>query len=536
MQITAKKLWSFFLAVLMVLTILPAIAKPAEVQAAFATVSYKTHVQSYGWMGTKRDGQASGTTGQSKRIEAIRIVTTGVSGGIQYKTHVQSIGWEKDWKSNGAISGTYGQSKRVEAIQIKLTGAIANQYDVQYRVHCQRVGWTNWVKNGETAGTTGRGLRMEAIEIKLTAKTHGVNHSESVNLGVTDTGKPSIAYKAHVQSYGWMPVQRDGATAGTVGKAKRLEALLINISGVKGGIRYSTHVQGIGWQDWKQNGQMAGTTGQAKRIESIKIELTGDAAKSYDVYYRTHCQTYGWMGWAKNGQEAGTSNGSLRMEAIEIKLLKKGNTPSGYDASKAAYKKLTTRRKNLILGDSRGCVLSKTITGSQAGNNGNLDCVDTGWVTNGYGTNRIICQWGGSLWWNAQNAPGGWVGQTVKRVIESEDLSNTNIFVTIGGNEMNNTSSSVAYTQSHNTFFSYLMSHVRGKNVKVYLCTVGPWQDGWHENIRQSFNSSVNTSGAGKIDPWPHIQIGYSDTAHYDMPTCERWYNYMISQAPRFSE
>ncbi len=41
------------------------------------------------------------------------------SGGITYQTHVQSYGW-MDWVSNGEMSGTQGQAKRLEAIRIQL--------------------------------------------------------------------------------------------------------------------------------------------------------------------------------------------------------------------------------------------------------------------------------------------------------------------------------------------------------------------------------------------------------------------------------
>lgn len=58
-------------------------------------------------------------------------------------------------------------AKRLEAIQIQLTGEITNKYDVYYRVHAQSYGWLGWAKNGESAGTEGKAKRLEAIEIKL---------------------------------------------------------------------------------------------------------------------------------------------------------------------------------------------------------------------------------------------------------------------------------------------------------------------------------------------------------------------------------
>ncbi len=75
----------------------------------------------------------------------------------------------------------------------------------------------------------------------------------------------------------------------------------------------------------KQNG----TSGRAKRLEAICINLTGEMAVHYDVYYRVHAQTYGWLGWSKNGAPAGTAGMAKRLEGIQIVLVpKNGAAPS----------------------------------------------------------------------------------------------------------------------------------------------------------------------------------------------------------------
>ena len=67
--------------------------------------------------------------------------------------------------------------------------------------------------------------------------------------------------------------------SGSVGKAKRLEGIRINILSIPNvNVRYCTHVQDIGWQREKENGQLAGTKGKAKRLEAIKIYLSGKNA------------------------------------------------------------------------------------------------------------------------------------------------------------------------------------------------------------------------------------------------------------------
>lgn len=133
-------------------------------------IKYQTHVQNIGWQGEKADGEMSGTTGQSLRLESIKIqLSSSIDGGIVYKTHVQDYGWQ-NFVANGQASGTSGQAKRLEAIQMQLTGNAMNQYDLYYRVHAQNFGWLGWAKNGESAGTAGYSYRLEGIQIVLVPK------------------------------------------------------------------------------------------------------------------------------------------------------------------------------------------------------------------------------------------------------------------------------------------------------------------------------------------------------------------------------
>ena len=301
------------------------------------SVNYSTHVQDIGWQGYVKDGSTAGTTGQSKRLEAIRIKlsnNTSYNGTIQYQTHIQDIGWQ-GWKMNDDTSGTSGQSKRLEAIRIKLTDELAENYDIYYRVHSQEFGWLGWAKNGESAGTAGYSYRLEAIEVKLVEKGGKAPGSTQ------DAYRQRyVSYQTHVQDIGWQGIKYDGEEAGTSGQSKRLEAINISLSNplYSGSIEYQTHVQDIGWQGWKANGQMAGTSGQSKRLEAIRIKLTGEMAKQYDIYYRVHSQEFGWLGWAKNGESAGTEGYSYRLEAIQIQLVKKGSSAPG-STSNCFYKR-----------------------------------------------------------------------------------------------------------------------------------------------------------------------------------------------------
>lgn len=296
-------------------------------------IYYQAHVGQIGWQGIRLDGTMAGTNGQALPIEAliVSLETGAYSGGLQVSSQVQTYGW-LDWVNSGTLSGTSGESKRAEAIRIKLTGDIANHYDIYYRTYCQTNGWLDWATNGEPAGTQGVGRRMEAIEIRLVNKTTGTAPANTTEPFYPTS--PKIMYEAHVAKTGWQGSVIEGATAGTVGLARSIEALTIsnNTKDVAGSIEYRTHVQTYGWQGWSSDGSVSGTTGQGKRMEAIQIRLTGALADNYDIYYRVHCQTFGWLDWACNGSEAGSAGYGYRMEAIEIKLVKKNEAAPGNTA------------------------------------------------------------------------------------------------------------------------------------------------------------------------------------------------------------
>ena len=343
-----------------------------KAQTPDVTIRYTTHVQTYGWQGDENNankwfanGKMAGTSGKAKRLEGIKIRVYGNDNlGIQYTTHCQSYGW-LPWSANGEMNGTEGEAKRLEAIKIQLTGADKEKYDVYYRVHAQSYGWLGWAKNGAPAGTAGYAKRLEGVQIVVVKKGspapdanfEGVNAASGVHQSVsylakngsspvvggqvTSNTNPSvageanvnIAYRTHVQSFGWQGWKYNGVMSGTSGKAKRLEGINIKLTNkpYSGSIVYTTHVQSIGWQGnennvntWFRDGQMAGTSGRAKRLEAIRIALTGEMAEHYDVYYRVHAQTYGWLAWTKNGEAAGTAGLSKRLEGIQIVLVPKG--------------------------------------------------------------------------------------------------------------------------------------------------------------------------------------------------------------------
>lgn len=336
------------------------------------SVMYNTHIQNDGWEKdfSKKDGEMSGTSGKSLRLEAIKIKLDNLKDvSIKYQTHVQNIGWQ-DWKSDGQMSGTSGKSLRLEGIKIKLENT--EKYSVMYRVHVQNIGWQDWKYDGEFAGTEGKSLRLEAIEIKIIDKVEKgkiaiettipetcYNDTKTIKVAgwkmanVKDTkieatldDEPitNIKYKERqdvinsVEEYGTIKENPNpgfefdvDTTALSEGEhnlkieliTKENKVLQTYSKKIKIDrqihILYQTHVEDIGWQNTKKDGELAGTEGKSLRVEALKINMI-NLPEGVTLRYQTHVQDIGWQKWKKNNEIAGTSGRSLRVEAIRIKL------------------------------------------------------------------------------------------------------------------------------------------------------------------------------------------------------------------------
>ena len=139
------------------------------------TVSPVTaHLMNIGDVTYGPDAPFYGTTGESRRVESLQMQLQDqpVAGSIEYRSHVQNQGWETSWAKDGERSGTTKLSRRLEAVAIRLTpgSEMEKNYDVYYRMHVENVGWMGWAKNGQTAGTMGEAKRVEAIQVVLLPK------------------------------------------------------------------------------------------------------------------------------------------------------------------------------------------------------------------------------------------------------------------------------------------------------------------------------------------------------------------------------
>ena len=130
---------------------------------------YRAHCQNLGWLDAVRDGQTSGTTGFSARLEALlldirKIREKNPDAKLSGDFHVQDIGTvHLDNIEPDTIIGTTGKSLRLEAFRLHLTGVPDKK--LYYEAHIQDIGWQGVRSNGEMAGTTGQSKRIEAVKI-----------------------------------------------------------------------------------------------------------------------------------------------------------------------------------------------------------------------------------------------------------------------------------------------------------------------------------------------------------------------------------
>ena len=140
-------------------------------------IYYRVHVGGIGWLDWASNDQIAGTVGYSKKLEAIeiRLVEKGALAPgstqtpnmikpitIMYQSYIAKDGWQ-EYMENGETSGTTGEAKSLEALKMM----IANQGDVtgsiEYSTHVSGLGWQDYVGTNQTSGIIGQGRTIEAI-------------------------------------------------------------------------------------------------------------------------------------------------------------------------------------------------------------------------------------------------------------------------------------------------------------------------------------------------------------------------------------
>ncbi|WP_164014998.1 Ig domain-containing protein [Pyxidicoccus trucidator] len=134
----------------------------------YGAIRYRAHMENSGWSGWSLDGQQSGFTGASLRMEAVEMQLLSLPGvSVRYSVHLGGVGWTGEYY-DGQTAGTTGQGRQMEAIKIWLTGAVPANCRVMYDTHLAGIGWQGLRWDGQISGTTGQGRRIEALRIWLT--------------------------------------------------------------------------------------------------------------------------------------------------------------------------------------------------------------------------------------------------------------------------------------------------------------------------------------------------------------------------------
>lgn len=138
-------------------------------------LNYRSYVQDLGLLDWVHDGEVSGTTGASLRLEALMIDTEALRKVRGYSklqidalAHIQNVGdvtFENVTKNTPI--GTIGEDKRLEGLELQVKGLPKNK-KLKFQVHEQDKGWTSVATAdsiGAFRGSVGESRRIEAVRI-----------------------------------------------------------------------------------------------------------------------------------------------------------------------------------------------------------------------------------------------------------------------------------------------------------------------------------------------------------------------------------
>ena len=294
------------------------------------SVSYRAHVAGIGWQGSVSDGAVAGTTGQGRALEAL-------SGSVSWYGHGSSSLEVRAHVSNvgwqgwtSGTAGTTGRSLAVEALQFRLSGEAASSYDVWYRVHCSDYGWLGWAKDGASAGTVGLSKAVQAVQVVLVPK------------GGAAPGPAGGAFRGAGERLSGSSLSVSGSPAGssfsggvlTLGSERGpvLGSVAATVDNLEsdGSVCYRGLLLGSGWQgETSSDGAQLGASGGGLQLKAVRFELSGGLAERYDVWYRSCDSARGWLGWASAGEPSGVESGASGLTAVQVALVAKGSAAPG---------------------------------------------------------------------------------------------------------------------------------------------------------------------------------------------------------------
>lgn len=282
-------------------------------------ISYRSSIQKSGWESKWRsDGEVSGISGY--RLEAISIQLTGEVADhydVYYRVYAQDFGW-LDWAKNGETSGTTGLTYRLEAIQIILVskggstpgdvGGIKSSVDiaeikpgtpilpgkgvfkmpsgakVSYAVKTSG-GWSDIKSDGQVLEVSGQitglavGVKVPDSDLQLFVDMPDFGYEKADSVDQYDA---SFDLKK-------------------VDAGKRLEYIRVAL------------YDGYFYHDEETD---------------TDVYYSYAYNQQYSIFYRVKTSKYGWMAWTKDGVRCGTDEVGNTISAIQIVVLPKDQTPA----------------------------------------------------------------------------------------------------------------------------------------------------------------------------------------------------------------
>ena len=322
--------------------------------AGDGNISITVHQQYYGNITGVKSGETAGRVRTGKRIEgfAVKKAAGMPAGSIVYRSYVQTKGWTP-WVRDGQYSGTKGQSLRMEAFQVKLTGALAQSYDVYYRAYVTGLGWLAWTKNSGTVGTKQCSLSIEGFQLRLVRKA-AKKPVENGRSFVQASDVNAVAYNAISISGSELADARNGAVLGDLGHERGFDRIRMRLSHNEGkfdgGINYQVYRRGKGWT-WiigENTYSDLGASNGDNHIEAVRIWLTGESDKYCDVYYRVHIKNGSWLAWAKNAEMTGWTNGWKYIDGLQVQLKLKSKPAPDNDGAVDTFIEDGLKRSNSL--------------------------------------------------------------------------------------------------------------------------------------------------------------------------------------------
>lgn len=138
----------------------------------------------------------------------------------------------------------------------------------------------------------------------------------------SDIQAQQVCYAVSISNHpnnGWTSAECNTTILGDY--HNQIEAIEMVVSPDVGEVGYDTHIENIGWQGYRYNGAMAGTVGSALRMEAFRAWLVG-SSPDHHINYNVYLPDFnGWQRPAAiDGQVAGTTGASEPITALWINV------------------------------------------------------------------------------------------------------------------------------------------------------------------------------------------------------------------------